>query len=498
MKKIAIIGAGVAGLSAGCYALMNGYRVDIFESHNLPGGVCTSWRRGDYLFDHCLHWVLGSGRGNSLYPLFEELGVAPGVEFYYPERFRKIRAGGKDLIVYTDIDRFEEELLALFPQEEKSIRRLAGQVRFFTGFRPPADADFGSFSPGQLARMLPYLPSLYQLMRTTIEGYLSMFDDALLREMLFQMFPVRNLPALIMIMALAYFHNHEGGYPLGGSLNFARAIEKRFLGLGGKLHYGRKVTKIEVEHGKAAGIVTAEGECVGADTVISACDGRTALFDLLEGRYLTPRLASMYEQPQLWEPIISVSFGVNRAFPGEVEINNVKLDQPLDIAGRPVEWLGYFLYDHDPAFAPPGKGVVELQIETDYDYWKNLCEDRERYRDEKEKVAALCLKELERIYSGISGQVEAADVATPVTWERYTANWRGSYQGWMPTAELFVKKLPRQLPGLGSFYMTGQWVLPGGGVPMCMAGARRLVKQICKDDGFKFKVMGGLIPKAGG
>ncbi|MGC8580518.1 MAG: NAD(P)-binding protein, partial [bacterium] len=30
-KSITIIGAGLAGLSAGCYGLMNGYDVQIFE-----------------------------------------------------------------------------------------------------------------------------------------------------------------------------------------------------------------------------------------------------------------------------------------------------------------------------------------------------------------------------------------------------------------------------------------------------------------------------------
>jgi phytoene dehydrogenase-like protein len=39
---IIIIGAGVAGLAAGCYAQMNGYRTRIFEMHNLPGGLCIS------------------------------------------------------------------------------------------------------------------------------------------------------------------------------------------------------------------------------------------------------------------------------------------------------------------------------------------------------------------------------------------------------------------------------------------------------------------------
>ena len=35
-KTIIIIGAGIAGLAAGCYAQMNGYRSQIFELHTLP------------------------------------------------------------------------------------------------------------------------------------------------------------------------------------------------------------------------------------------------------------------------------------------------------------------------------------------------------------------------------------------------------------------------------------------------------------------------------
>jgi uncharacterized protein with NAD-binding domain and iron-sulfur cluster len=42
-KKIIIIGAGMAGLSAGCYARMNGYEAEIYESHSLPGGLCAAW-----------------------------------------------------------------------------------------------------------------------------------------------------------------------------------------------------------------------------------------------------------------------------------------------------------------------------------------------------------------------------------------------------------------------------------------------------------------------
>jgi len=50
-KSVIIIGAGIAGLAAGCYAQMNGYRSQIFEMHDLPGGLCTAWERRGYVFD---------------------------------------------------------------------------------------------------------------------------------------------------------------------------------------------------------------------------------------------------------------------------------------------------------------------------------------------------------------------------------------------------------------------------------------------------------------
>lgn len=40
--RVIVIGAGIAGLSTGCYAQMSGMRTRIFEKHVLPGGCCTA------------------------------------------------------------------------------------------------------------------------------------------------------------------------------------------------------------------------------------------------------------------------------------------------------------------------------------------------------------------------------------------------------------------------------------------------------------------------
>ncbi len=63
--SILIIGGGMAGLATGCYAQMNGYETHILEMAQKPGGVCTSWRRGEYTFDGCLEWLVGTRPGST-------------------------------------------------------------------------------------------------------------------------------------------------------------------------------------------------------------------------------------------------------------------------------------------------------------------------------------------------------------------------------------------------------------------------------------------------
>ncbi|MGD8489293.1 MAG: NAD(P)/FAD-dependent oxidoreductase, partial [Anaerolineae bacterium] len=68
-ETVIIIGAGLAGLSAGCFAQMNGYRSRIFEHHSRPGGVAAAWKRGEYLIDGGIHFVMAHKPGTGLHEL---------------------------------------------------------------------------------------------------------------------------------------------------------------------------------------------------------------------------------------------------------------------------------------------------------------------------------------------------------------------------------------------------------------------------------------------
>jgi phytoene dehydrogenase-like protein len=483
MKKIVIIGGGIAGLSTGCYAQMHGFQSEIYEMHSSPGGVCTSWKRGEYLFDHCLHWVLGSNKGTNIYGVFKDLGISDAIQFYYPEIFRVICLNNKTLTVYTDIDKLEKELLDLFPDEKKGIKKYTHTLRKYTGFNPPMDGEFGDFGIKGFFSLFPFMPSFVKLKNISIENYLTgLFNNRELKEMLFRLFPVKKLPAIMAVMPLSYMHRKEGGYPLGGSLNFARTIEKKYIELNGRISYKSKVKNIIVENNCAAGIELDNGKIITGDIIISACDGRSILFDMLHGNYLTKRLRKLYRNPSLWPPIISISLGINRDFSRLPEIYDFKLKEPIVVAGEKKHWSGFFHYCHDSAIAPIGKSVIKTQIETNYSYWKNLYEkNRDEYNFEKMKVLEKYIAVLEERFPGIKEDIQATDIATPVTWERYTGNWQGSYEGWLPTVKIFGTILPKKLPRLQHFYMTGQWIFPGGGVPMCMVQGRNLIRMISHD-----------------
>jgi heterodisulfide reductase subunit A-like polyferredoxin len=83
-KTVVIIGAGIAGLAAGCYGRMNGYRTRIVELHDKPGGLCTAWTRKGYTIDGCIHWLTGSSADDSLYRVWEELGAVQGRRMFKP------------------------------------------------------------------------------------------------------------------------------------------------------------------------------------------------------------------------------------------------------------------------------------------------------------------------------------------------------------------------------------------------------------------------------
>ena len=210
---------------------------------------------------------------------------------------------------------------------------------------------------------------------------------------------------------------------------------------------------------------------------------------MLEGKYINKKIQGYYDKLPIFTPLIYMSLGVARSFdelPSSVAGIYFPLDEPVTIAGQEWKRLPVHIYNFDPSLAPEGKTLLTLLIDSNYEYWKKLSEDPERYKAEKEQIADLVVAQLDRRFPGLAAQVEMRDVATPMTFERYTGNWQGTYEGWQMTTKTLTMRMSKTLPGLANFHMAGQWVQPGGGLPTGVMTGRHVAQIICKKDKKKF------------
>lgn len=478
--SIIIIGAGIAGLSAGCYGQMNGYRTQIFERHNLPGGLCTSWKRKGYTFDGCIHHLAGASPKSSLYAMWEELGAVQERPFIHRDFLVQVEdPTGKALTVYTDIDRLERHMKELAPADASVIDEYIRAAWRFTGLDLLA---LPAAKPLQMIGVLPFVPALIKWGRITLEEFATRFSDPFLRRA----FPTiqydfPDIPMLIHLNFLASCHNQTLGWPTGGSLAFSQAIATRYGELGGELHYRSPVVKILVEDDHAVGVRLADGSEHRADFVISAADGHATIFDMLDGAYADDRIRANYAAPpDRQEMNFHLSLGVARDMSQEPHALTYFLEQPTTILGKERDRLSVEIYNFDPSMAPEGKSVVKVLLSASYSHWRALHDDRARYEAEKERVAEKIIGHLAQRFPGMKEQVEIVDVATPVTIERFTGNWHG-LQG--PAGDegfsAMLKGLTRTLPGLENFYMIGHWA-GGIGISTSAIGGRQVIQKIRK------------------
>jgi phytoene dehydrogenase-like protein len=499
-ESVIIIGAGIAGLAAGCYAQMNGLQSRIFELHFLPGGLCTAWRRGEFVFDGAIRYLTGINPGTRIHRMWNELAILNARPIHYYDEF--IAYEGRDgttVHIYSDIDRLEEHLLTLAPEDGEPIMDLTNALRSFTQMDLPVDMtpntlqDFGQLGSGVLPALLPVL----KWQAVSVREFAERFANPLLREAFpafFQLTP-EDFPMMLFLSTLAMMNDREAGYPIGGSLAFAEDLARRYLQLGGQIDYKARVERILVdqEHGKAraCGVRLCDGSEHFADRVISACDGRSAIFDLLRGEFVSDDLRERYAESPVAKSILQVSLGLDMDFSSIPAALDFPTAEPVRLGNMTHDRLVLKHYCFDPTLAPRGKSVITFWCEADFGYWQALRSDPGLYNAEKAAAAQAVIAALDRRFPGSAARVEEIDVATPVTYERYTANWRGSFSGWALGAHKMTMMLKmgmrKTLPGLDDFYMAGQWVEPGGNVELSAASGRDVIKDICREEDWGFR-----------
>ena len=450
--------------------------------------MCVGWKRRGYFFEGAVHWMTGSSPKAPMNRMYRDTdALNDNVKISLSEPFLSAEWEGETFHFYRDIKKTAEHFLSMSPADKKQINRFVKDVNTISLFDKPLTDIKGVKTKNEKRpplftfKMLPALFTVLRLYNMTISKYKEQFKHPGIRW-LFSTVP-GNHAAINRIYMLSVLDNGDGGYPEGGSPGMIKRMTEAFTAIGGKLLLNSRVKKINIENGRAAG-VSLENKSLEADAVIVTQETIAAMDQLFEKPLSEPWLHKMRVKTR---PTVSTFICIGmRAEIRESPVPYWKLDEPIQYAGRTETMLGFYNYAGYKDYAPPGCSVLTSILMGDtYDFWKKAKEEG-RYEKEKQNLADQISRALCRKYPHVEGKIEVIDIATPLTYERYTGAYHGSWMTMLYRGEKF-KTYPGYCKTVNGLYFAGHRVIPPGGLPMAVDSGRRAAQMICREFGAVFK-----------
>jgi phytoene dehydrogenase-like protein len=488
--KVGIIGAGIAGLSAGCYLQKYGFETEIFEAYTKAGGLCTWWNRNGFTIDGSIRWLIGVYPTSDFYSIWKEIIPLEKLDIhYFDEHCQIVDSKGKRFHIFIDIDKLKDEMLRIAPEDKKQILRFLRYLKKMSKITLPIlkPIKLMTFKEKRLFifRILSRAFLFLRLFRMSCSDYAKRFQNPLLRG-LFTLCYLPYLPFLGLIITANGLDREGSGYPLGGSRKLVEVLTKEYKKAGGKIHFNSLVEKIIIENKQAKGFAISNGAKHYFDYVVSAGDGHETLLKLIGEKYLDRKFRKRYINSDVdSQSTIYVSIGLKDKDLSTFGYRTFfTFEEPIVIhEGFEITNYELMIYDFDPNASREGDTLITLMLKPgDECYWIELREKNiEAYNNEKAKILEEVINRLEKQLGNVRDKIVFTDVATPATYKRYTRNWRGGIQGWSVTPKELSTIMPRTIKGLKRFYMAGQWYEFFGGIPIVLMGGCHVAQLIAHD-----------------
>jgi prolycopene isomerase len=140
----------------------------------------------------------------------------------------------------------------------------------------------------------------------------------------------------------------------------------------------------------------------------------------------------------------------------------------------------------DPTLAPSGKGTLTIHCSAHIDYadkWQTSegMARGEAYRRFKKTFADVLISRVEAFAPGLRSNIEVMEIATPITYWRYTGNTKGSISGTKPTGRNIRSGVAHYKTPVKNLLVGGHYGEYGGGVPMAVKAATNASLIVMKD-----------------
>lgn len=488
-EKVVVIGGGIAGLSAGIYALDAGFEVEIYEKNRVPGGECIGWNRKGYHIDNCIHWLTGTKKGTELYDVWKRVGaLSDDTEYAALDSFYTSTYNGVSVTLWNDLKKTEEELIKVSPEDEEEIKKFIQHVEYSKQCRIPAKKPMDMWGIRDYIKtgmtMKDFPKVMKEFGKISLEDYAKRFKSPLLQKMVTDYLP-KSYSAYAFLVSYATMADGNGNIPMGASLQMSLRMEKKFKDKGGVIRYGCGVDKINVENKIATGVTLEDGSFVAADYVIPTVDTALLFGRMLSKDYLPKELKVAYEDEKAYPATsgFQVAFAVDENFnrnKGVSETVFIDID-PIKIGDCLFDRMYVKAYGYDPVCVKDGRQVIQTcitQTDEDYYYWKSL--SREEYDTLKDRLSKEVEDRIKKAFPEVESTIEFLDAWTPLTYERYCNAYHGSYMSFITTPQGKQVKMKGQVKGIKNLYVAGQWTSAPGGLPVAVTSGKFAVQRILK------------------
>ncbi len=488
-SQVVVIGAGVGGLTTAALLAQAGYAVTVVEAQTYPGGCAGTFVHQGYRFEAGATVAGGFQLGGPHRLIADQLDLDWPVRPHEP----------------AWVVHLPDRQVALTGDNADVLRQFPHSAGFWAAQSKIADLGWSLSAQG-----LPWPPtSLSELLKLARVGLANLPQDLLLLPMAFQTAYqwlgrhglaqdssfLRFIDAQLLISAQTTSHQanavysataldlaRQGVYHVRGGIGgLAETLADKVQALGGQVLYRRRVTRIQVEEGRAAGVFVRQGrrardeEFIPADFVVANLTPWS--LDALLGDDSPARLRREVARLTPGWGAFALHLGVEA---GRLPLDLPDHHQIIESYDGPLGEGRSLFISLSPAWdetrAPAGMRAVTVTTHTAVQpWWDALAQGHDIYQERKQQLAEKMLDGIERALPGFRAAVRLVLPGSPVTYNFYTDRHLGLVGGF-PQRSLFAARGPRT--GLPNMRLVGDSIFPGQSTAGVTLGALRVAADV--------------------
>ena len=492
-KNAVIIGSGIAGIATAIRLAVQGFRVDVYEKNNFPGGKLHAFEKDGYQFDAGPSLFTQPGNIEEIFKLAGE-----PIEKYFqytqvPIACKYFFENGKEINGYTHAEKFAEELSNKVNEKpEQVIQYLKNAENAYEHigniFLNHSLHQRKTWLHRRVVKALNTLKYPY-LFRSLNQYNVQSFTSSETTQ-IFNRFATYNgsnpYKAPAMLSLIPHLEMNLGTfYPKGGMISITKALYELAKTKGVNFHFGHAVKRIIHNDGKAIGVVVNENN-IKAEVVVSNMDAYFTYLHLL----LDEHKAKKIMRSERSSSAVIFYWGINKEF-SKLHLHNIffskdyrtefkNLFDSKSMSDDPTVYIN-ITSKMEPGQAPAGTENWFVMINAP----ENNGQDWERM---KTKLRENVISKLSRILGeDISTYIISETISDPVQLEAQTSSYRGSLYGTSSNSSLSAFfRHPNFASSIRGLYFCGGSVHPGGGIPLCLKSAE-IVAGMIQDANKKIK-----------